>query len=74
MQGQRATAGVCALFLLAGCGNSNRLTDREWDAVFSEGVKASHKNCQKVSTVGSPGYYRCEGDQPAEPYIDHLFR
>lgn len=72
---QRAASGVCALFFLAGCGNgTDRLSDREWNAIFNEGVQASYTNCQKVSVSGAPGYHKCDGDQPVEPYIDHLFK
>lgn len=77
---ERTKAGVCALFLLAGCSPlsaGNRLSDRDWDAIMSEGVRQSYaesgKSCDKVKVVGSPGYYSCPDDYKVEPYVGHLF-
>ncbi|MBL4804317.1 MAG: hypothetical protein JKY71_05575 [Alphaproteobacteria bacterium] len=73
MSFERTKASFCALFLLAGCSNGARLTDRPWDEILSQGAREEHRSCQKVSITGSPGYYTCDDDQQAEPYIDHLF-
>ncbi len=85
MSFERTKAGFCALFLLAGCGqtslNDRRLTDREWNDIHSLGwsmyqaqsKRDSSSKCDKVKVVGSPGYYTCGGDQKLEPYYGHLF-
>ena len=76
---ERTKAGFCALFFLAGCAQApageRRLTDREWEAIVSEGVRETFQNstCKKVSIAGAPGYYSC-GPKKIEPYYDHLFK
>lgn len=74
MSFERTKVGFCALFFLtAGCSSSGRLTDKQWDEIFAQGLKEQQQSCGKVSVVGAPGYYSCDDDQQAEPYIDHLF-